>query len=144
MTLRKVKQQLLELEETPQIVVKSGIGYVDRYWRSTFGSGFRLEAGVGVVRCQLKQPNTRLLACVLPSCFSRVWLFVMLWAVAHRANLSMESLQARILEWVAMPSSRRSSWPRDRTHHCVRLLLSRWILYPLSHIGSSNFLPALV
>ena len=22
-------------------------------------------------------------------------------------------LQARILEWVAMPSSRRSSWPRD-------------------------------
>ena len=24
-------------------------------------------------------------------------------------------LQARILEWVAMPSSRRSSWPRDRT-----------------------------
>ena len=25
-------------------------------------------------------------------------------------------LQARILEWVAMPSSRGSSWPRDRTH----------------------------
>ena len=25
-------------------------------------------------------------------------------------------LQTRILEWVAMPSSRRSSWPRDRTH----------------------------
>ena len=24
-------------------------------------------------------------------------------------------LQARILEWVAMPSSRKSSWPRDRT-----------------------------
>ena len=24
--------------------------------------------------------------------------------------------QARILEWVAMPSSRGSSWPRDRTH----------------------------
>ena len=24
-------------------------------------------------------------------------------------------LQARILEWVAMPSSRGSSWPRDRT-----------------------------
>ena len=26
-------------------------------------------------------------------------------------------LQARILAWIAMPSSRRSSWPRDRT--CV-------------------------
>ena len=25
-------------------------------------------------------------------------------------------LQARILEWFAMPSSRESSWPRDRTH----------------------------
>ena len=25
-------------------------------------------------------------------------------------------LQARKLEWVAMPSSRRSSWPRDQTH----------------------------
>ena len=25
-------------------------------------------------------------------------------------------LQARILGWVAMPSSRGSSWPRDRTH----------------------------
>ena len=27
-----------------------------------------------------------------------------------------EILQARILEWVAMPSSRWFSWPRDRTH----------------------------
>ena len=25
-------------------------------------------------------------------------------------------LQARMLEWVAMPSSRESSWPRDQTH----------------------------
>ena len=25
-------------------------------------------------------------------------------------------LQARILQWVAMPSSRGSSWPRDQTH----------------------------
>ena len=28
-------------------------------------------------------------------------------------------LQARILEWVAMPSSRRSSWPRDQTQSPV-------------------------
>ena len=28
----------------------------------------------------------------------------------------MGILQARMLEWVAMPSSRGSSWPRDRTH----------------------------
>ena len=28
-------------------------------------------------------------------------------------------LQGRILEWVAMPSSRGSSQPRDRSHICI-------------------------
>ena len=37
------------------------------------------------------------------------------WTVAHQALLSMGILQAQILEWVAMPSSRGSSPPRDRT-----------------------------
>ena len=37
------------------------------------------------------------------------------WTIAHKAHLSMGILQARILEWVAMPSSRGSSQPRDRT-----------------------------
>ena len=35
--------------------------------------------------------------------------------VAHQAPLSMRILQARILEWVAYPFSRESSWPRNRT-----------------------------
>ena len=35
--------------------------------------------------------------------------------VAHQAALSMGILQARTLEWVARPSSKRSSQPRDRT-----------------------------
>ena len=35
--------------------------------------------------------------------------------IAHQAPLSMGILQARILEWVAMPSSRGSSQRRDRT-----------------------------
>ena len=35
--------------------------------------------------------------------------------IAHQAPLSMGILQARILEWVAMPSSRGSSQPRDQT-----------------------------
>ena len=34
---------------------------------------------------------------------------------AHQALLTMGILQARILEWVAMPSSRGSSQPRDQT-----------------------------
>ena len=35
--------------------------------------------------------------------------------LAHQGALSMGILQARILEWVAMSSSRESSQPRDRT-----------------------------
>ena len=35
--------------------------------------------------------------------------------VAQQAPQSMGILQARILEWVAMPSSRGSSQPRDQT-----------------------------
>ena len=37
------------------------------------------------------------------------------WTVARQAPLSMGILQARILEWVAMPSSRGSFLLRDRT-----------------------------
>ena len=37
------------------------------------------------------------------------------WTVVLQAPLSMGILQARTLEWVAMPSSRGSSQPRDRT-----------------------------
>ena len=37
-------------------------------------------------------------------------------------------LQARILEWVAMPSSRGSSWPRDRTHLSHVSCISKWVL----------------
>ena len=46
---------------------------------------------------------------------SRVWLFVTPWTVAYQAPLSVGILQARILEWVAMPSSRGYSQPRDWT-----------------------------
>ena len=38
-------------------------------------------------------------------------------------------LQARILEWVAIFSSRRSSQPRDQTHVSFVSCLGRWILY---------------
>ena len=46
---------------------------------------------------------------------SCVWLFATPWTAARQAPPSMGILQARILEWVAMPSSRGSSWPRDQT-----------------------------
>ena len=53
-------------------------------------------------------------ACV-PHCFSRIRLCATLWTIACQAPLSMGTLQARMLEWGAMPSSRGSSQPRDRT-----------------------------
>ena len=54
-------------------------------------------------------------ACML-SCFSSVQLFATLWTIARQTPLSMEILQARILEWVAMSSSKGSSPLRDQTH----------------------------
>ena len=46
---------------------------------------------------------------------SHVQLFAIPWTVAHQAPLSMEFFQARLMERVAIPSSRGSSWPRDQT-----------------------------
>ena len=52
--------------------------------------------------------------CVL-SHFSCVRLFATLWTIVRQALLPMGILQARILEWDAMHSSRGSSRPRNRT-----------------------------
>ena len=48
-------------------------------------------------------------------------------------------LQARILEWVAMPSSMGSAWPRDWTGISGISCISRWIFFlptvpPASHL----------
>ena len=69
---------------------------------------------------------------MLCAVLSRIQLFVTPWTLACQAPLSMRILQAKILEWVAMPSYRGSSQPRiePRSLHC------RWILYHLSHQGS--------
>ena len=50
--------------------------------------------------------------CMHAQSFSRVQLFVTLRTIAHHSSV-LGILQARILEWVAMPSSRGSSQPRD-------------------------------
>ena len=46
---------------------------------------------------------------------SHVRLFVTPWTMASQAPLSMGLFQARIFKWVAMPTFRWSSQPRDRT-----------------------------
>ena len=55
--------------------------------------------------------------------FSHVWLFATLWNVACQVPLFHGILQSRILEEVAMPSSRGSSQPRDQT--CVSGIAGR-------------------
>jgi len=45
-------------------------------------------------------------------------------------------LQARRLEWVAMPSFRGSSWPKDRTQVSYVSCIGRWVLYHQHHLGS--------
>ena len=67
--------------------------------------------------------------CVYAKSLSCVQLFATLWTVAHQAHLSMGLSQVRILEWVAMPSSRGSSRPRDQ--NCVSYVscIGKHILY---------------
>ena len=47
-------------------------------------------------------------------------------------------LQARILKWMAMPSSRGSSQPRDRTCISYVSCIGRWVLYHQCHLGSPH------
>ena len=63
----------------------------------------------------MRKLRNREVKCVLGR-LSRVWLFETPWTAARQAPLSVGILQAGILEWVAMPSSRESSQPKDRTH----------------------------
>ena len=62
------------------------------------------------------------------TCFSRVLLLATPWTVAYQAP-PHGILQARILEWVATPSSRGSSPPRDGAlvSHVSRI--GRQVLY---------------
>ena len=75
-------------------------------------------------------------ACVL-SCFSRVQLFATPWTVAHQTPVH-GILQARILEWVALPSSRGSSQLKD--WNCISYVscIGRWVLYHYRPLGSAR------
>ena len=52
--------------------------------------------------------------------FSGIWFFATLWTVVPSGSSLLEILQARILEWVAMPFSKESAQPRYQTQvSCV-------------------------
>ena len=48
--------------------------------------------------------------------------------------------QARILEWLVMPSSRGSSLPRDQTRFSYVSCIGSWVLYNQWHPGSHRLL----
>ena len=71
--------------------------------------------------------------------YVRTWLLIPVpcfetsLTVACQASLFMGILQARLLEWVAMPSSRGSFQPRDQTQaSCI----AGGFFHHLSHQGS--------
>ena len=61
--------------------------------------------------------------------FSCVLLFATPWTTACQAPTVHGISQARILEWVAMPSARGSSQPRDRTWVSYVSCIGRQFLY---------------
>ena len=81
---------------------------------------------------------TNTLHAFMLSCFSCVQLFVTLWPQTTRLLCPWGILQARILEWVAIPSSRVSSQPRDQT--CVPHIsgIGWQVLYHQCHLGSPH------
>ena len=62
------------------------------------------------------------------TCFSRVLLLATPWTVAYQAP-PHGILQARILEWVATPSSRGSSPPKGRARVSYVSCPDRRVLY---------------
>ena len=70
------------------------------------------------------------------SSISYVQLCATLWTVACQTHLPMGSSKARILEWVAMPSSRGSSQSREGTRGSPVSSASKADSLPVSQQGS--------
>ena len=73
---------------------------------------------------------------VVVQSLSCVWLFATPQTVAHQASSVHGIFQARILEWVAISSSRGSSQSRGWTQVSFISSTDSQILLPLSHMGN--------
>ena len=107
--------QMLQFTPSMHTVIFQAL--IERYWPHPSTTERSLGAGT---RCYLSinpSPAIRLApACHTESTWMCVylivlWLFVTQWTVVCQAHLC----QARILDWVAISSSRGSFWPRDQT-----------------------------
>ena len=106
------KERLCQSPETPNTASSAGVGTASHVVQE---SGHRLGDKGLHASCQ---------ECVHAKPLSCIRLFATLWTVAPPGSSVHGILQARILEWVAVPSSRGSSQPRDRNSYLLRLL--RW------------------
>ena len=83
-----------------------------------------------------REPHYLDLHACMSSLFGRVKLFTTPWAVACQAPFAHGILQARILECVAMTSSREFFLPRDWNPASYVSFTGRWFLYHYGHLGS--------
>jgi len=74
--------------------------------------------------------------CVL-SCFSHVWLSATPWTIALQAPLSTGF--SRQEYWIAISSTRGSSWPRERIRVSYVSCTGRQVLYHQCHLRSPLF-----
>ena len=86
----------------------------------------------GIVTCSL--PTGKHVCVLCGQSLHHAQLFAAPWSVAHQAPLSMrfsrqEYWNIRILEWVAIFSSRGSSQPRDQAPASGIFYISRQVLY---------------
>ena len=58
----------------------------------------------------------------------------------HSGSFVHGILLAKILDWVAMPSSREFFPPRDQTHICYIYCIGRWVLYHRHHLRSPMYI----
>ena len=73
------------------------------------------------------------------SYFSHVQLFATLWTIAHQAPLSMGFSRQEYWSELPYPPLEDLPWPRDRTCFSCVSCFGRWVLYPLSYLGSPPF-----
>ena len=71
-------------------------------------------------------------------------LIVTPWTIVHQAPLSMGILQEIVLEWVAMPSSRGSSQPRDQTQvfHVTGRFFTIWATWEAHEYCCGSGIPS--
>ena len=111
--------------------ISLNLGYVCGGWGAGVCCFVLLKPSTDCMGCTHIMESSLLYSfCYSVPCSVMSGSFATPWTVAHQAPLSVGILQARILEWVAMPFSRGTFLTQGSN---LGLLHCRWILYHLSH-----------